>query len=454
MSCSWSIRWFLASPALLYHFKPLYQRYFLALPKNPSTISYRHLTLPPSPSHPLAAAAIPPIPLILHIYLTVAKMGSTQAILSILILILVIARNHFPGRLLALLHRQGNLLTHPLPAFPLIHIPPSRPPRPPALNYSPLGRLAPETIQLIASFLPPSAAASFASTCLAIRLMTGTQYLALLCASPAELLMLLEYITVDLPLDPITEVPPRLLCLYCARLVPYMHLCTASPTPLCQQAYAQFWPYVPPNFRHQIFHTAMTMCRHGRSPWALLGNLKPRSTTTTRYDGGITSQTAWEYRIIHGSPYQRTRVSMILPREDANYNPTVQPCPHYASYHKAMGRKALEVQDLVRQTPKLRACSDMVSCRHCRTVLRVGCRKFRGLGLGLFVTWWMDVGDGGWIMGRKQGLGWKDVRYTRKWAMNYFEHMCSTQRYFDFEGMDSLKDRRELLATARGVLKG
>ncbi|OBT86319.1 hypothetical protein VE02_07423 [Pseudogymnoascus sp. 03VT05] len=165
------------------------------------------------------------------------------------------------------------------------------------------------------------------------------------------------------------------------------------------------------------------MCRYGRSPWALLNNLKPRTTTTTPHDGGITSQSTWEYPFIHNSLYQRTRVSMILPRSDDNYTPTVQPCPHHASYHAALGRRAIEVQEQVRQSPKLRACSDIVSCRHCRTVLRVGCRKFRGLGMGLFVTWWLDLGGAG-------------------------------QPYFDFEGMDSLKDRRELLATARGVLKG
>ncbi|OBT92712.1 hypothetical protein VE01_09711 [Pseudogymnoascus verrucosus] len=403
-------------------------------------------------------------------------MGSAQAVLSVLILLLVIVRNHFPGRLFALLHRHRNLLTHPrLPAFihryphlqappphqpriePLVAIP-QPPPRPPSLGHSPLGRLAPETIQLIAFFLPPSAAASFASTCLSIRLMTGTEYLASLRASPTELLSLLKYTAIDQPLDPITAVPPRLLCLYCNRLVPYMTLCSASPTPPCLEAYAQYHPYVPPTFRHQIFHTAMTLDQHDLCPYALLRNLKPCSTATTTYDGGITSQSAWEYRIVAGSLYQRTRVSMILPRDDGNYNPTVHPCPHSASYQNAMARKAAEVQEQVRQFPKLRAISDMVSCRRCRTVLRVGCRKFRGLGMGLFVTWWMDVGfaNGRWEMGsgKREWTGWKDVWYTRKWAMDRFEHGCSSQRYFDFEGMDSLKDRRELLAAARSVLKG
>ncbi|OBT86320.1 hypothetical protein VE02_07422 [Pseudogymnoascus sp. 03VT05] len=189
-------------------------------------------------------------------------MGYTQVIISILILLLVTARTFFPGRLpalfLALLHRHRNLLAHPrLPAFirrhprlhalphhdPLLETPIHIPePRPPALELSPLVSLAPETIQLIASFLPPSAAASFASTCLSIRLMTGTQYLSDLRISPAELHKLLEYITVDQPLDAITLVPPCLICLHCARLVPYPPLCTTPPTPLCHQAYYTHLP--------------------------------------------------------------------------------------------------------------------------------------------------------------------------------------------------------------------
>ncbi|KFY19963.1 hypothetical protein V491_04085 [Pseudogymnoascus sp. VKM F-3775] len=177
--------------------------------------------------------------------------------------------------------------------------------------------------------------------------------------------------------------------------------------------------------------------------------MKPRSKTTTCHDGGITSQTAWAYRIIEGSLYQRTRVTMILPRSDDNYALKVQPCPHYASYQASMDREAISMQGLTRDRPGFRACSEMVSCRRCRTVLLVGCRKFRGLGLGLFVTWWTDLGDGRWVLGKREGLGWKDVKYTRKWAMNYFEHYCSSQRYFDFDGMDTQRDRKELLAMAR-----
>lgn len=107
------------------------------------------------------------------------------------------------------------------------------------------------------------------------------------------------------------------------------------------------------------------------------------------------------------------------------------------------------MQDEARDRSGMRACSEMVSCQKCRTVLRVGCRKFRGLGLGLFVTWWVDLGDACWVVRRREGEGWKDVKYSRKWLTDYFDSLCHSQRYFDFEGMDTRADRKELLAIAR-----
>lgn len=395
-------------------------------------------------------------------------MGYIQAVFFVMILCLVITRILFPGQISAFLRRQSPLITHPhihafiyrhsrllayilsnLGLFPLI--PPSRPP---SLDSSPLSRLAPEIIQQISSFLPASSAASFASTCLPIRLITGTQYMSTLRTSSSERIALLEFLAADLPLEPNTTVPPRLLCLYCKRLVASTNPCITGATRACTEARDLITPYVSSIFSLQVFHTAMAQHRHGRSPYALLSTLKPPTTTMVRHGTGVTIQKAWEYRILYDSLFQRKRVSMVLPRSeyDCNYVLKVQPCAHYASYQELMDEHAAHMQDTVRGRAGVRACSDLIMCRQCRTALRVGARRFRGLGLGLFVTSWRDLGDGRPVGGNGVA-GWKDVVYSVSAALILFENMCHGQRYFDFEGLDTVKDRKELLATARSVVK-
>ncbi|OBT75058.1 hypothetical protein VF21_06516 [Pseudogymnoascus sp. 05NY08] len=394
-------------------------------------------------------------------------MGYTQAIFAVMLLAIAITRNRLHVQLFTLLYHQAPFPTHPrLLTFirrhpslhallrrnprllSLIHI---SPPRPPSLDSSPFGRLAPEITQHIASFLSPSASASFASTCLAIRLITGTQYLAPLNACPIEKTTLLELLALDLNADSTTTPPSHLLCLYCHRLVPYPALCGPTATPYCKENSTNCQPYVPSSFRPQLLHTAMMMHRRGHNPYPIISNMPPRSTTTLRLDNGVTRQELWKYCIIQGSLYQRVRWTFILPRCETNYTLQAQPCPHYATYQACMDREALHMQDLARGRSGMRAYSEMVSCQHCRTVLRVGCRKFRGLGLGLFVTWWADLGDGQWVAGEIKGSEWKDVKYSSKWLTNYFDSLCYSQRYFDFEGIDTRADRKELFVIARGM---
>ncbi|KAL5350495.1 hypothetical protein ACLOAV_004064 [Pseudogymnoascus australis] len=190
----------------------------------------------------------------------------------------------------------------------------------------------------------------------------------------------------------------------------------------------------------------MAIHRRGHDPYPLIATLLPRSltTTTSLHDGGITAQAAQEYRIIQGSLHQRTRVTIVLPRSENNCTVNIQPCIHYLTYQARMNRVAMAMQAHARDRYGVQAVtSEMLSCQKCRTVLRIGCRKFRGLGLGLFVTWWIDMGDGEWA-GNK-GVGWKDVKYSRKWLMDYFDSLCHGQRYFDFDGIDTYADRKELV---------
>jgi hypothetical protein len=194
----------------------------------------------------------------------------------------------------------------------------------------------------------------------------------------------------------------------------------------------------------------MIMYRHGHSPDPLISSIMSQYRNTTRLPNGTIRQEAWEYRFISDSLYQRARWTFILPRSDHNYTMQAQPCSHFETYKARMDREVVAMQVLARSKSGVRAVySEMVSCNHCRAVLRVGCRKFRGLGLGLFVTWWVNLGHAYSAVGEKEGRRWKDVKYSRQWLMDYFDSLCHGERYFDFEGLDTRKDRRELLAAAR-----
>ena len=100
-----------------------------------------------------------------------------------------------------------------------------------------------------------------------------------------------------------------------------------------------------------------------------------------------------------------------------------------------------------------RSQSKFYQCRTCRTVVAVGARKFRGRGIGLFVTWWRDLGDGRagdekWASLARpalttQSAEGKKATYSIMAVVNAFEG--GNTDYFDFDGLLSPADRKELL---------
>jgi len=104
-----------------------------------------------------------------------------------------------------------------------------------------------------------------------------------------------------------------------------------------------------------------------------------------------------------------------------------------------------------------RSWSRLMRCPYCRTVVRLGARKFRDRGLGLFIAWWRDLGDGRagdekWadqLRLTAQPGEWKVISYDALAIINAFDkyNMC----YFDFDGVERRADRRELfrLSTLR-----
>jgi hypothetical protein len=322
------------------------------------------------------------------------------------------------------------------------------------LNLSPVTLLPIEIIQHIASFLSPCAAASFASTCLCIRYATGTQYLRSLRASRTEMFKLLELLVADAPNDPATDLPSRLLCVHCARIVPLYVGCGISATPACRETWDISRRYIESSFLPPLFFTAMAMHRHGRPYNTLLADshFTPPTSTSYHRSNGVTSQYNARYHIATtGSLLLRRQIICILPhREGRTYRLHSIFCRHVGGQSNRISDAVALVQTEARSGIR-RSLSKFYQCIDCHTVVRLGARKFRGRGIGLFVTWWGDLGNGRagdekWanIARPTENIhGGGRVKYRCMDIINAFEG--GNTDYVDFDGLSSRADRKELL---------
>ncbi|KFY51941.1 hypothetical protein V496_08724 [Pseudogymnoascus sp. VKM F-4515 (FW-2607)] len=326
------------------------------------------------------------------------------------------------------------------------------PPPPRSAGFSPFTLLPSEIIQHIASyFTAPSDAASFASTCLCIRLATGTEYLSALHASPTERLRLLELLLADAPNDPIANVPSRLLCVHCARLVPIYIGCGASATEACSKSWVST-ECIGSSFLLPLFHTIMAMHRHGRPYDAMLDRLTPPTSTNYNGETGVSSQHTVRYQIsAEGFLFQRTQATYIFPPHyDRSTFAFKFFCDHIGGHTGNIPATVALVLDKVCSGSHSWQ-SDFHWCLTCQTVLLIGARKFRGRGIGLMVTWWRDLGNG--LPGDEK---WADIireydptKSKKKTANNFMYIVEAFERYntedLGFDGLSTLADRKELL---------
>ncbi|KFY00121.1 hypothetical protein V490_01466 [Pseudogymnoascus sp. VKM F-3557] len=329
-----------------------------------------------------------------------------------------------------------------------------QPPRPRNLNSSPFTQLPYEIIEHIASFLPSAAAASFASTCVCIRLATGTQYLSALRASPTERLALLELLLADTPNGPIHNIPSRLLCTHCVRLVPINVGCGPSAKPACRETWEISKNHIDSSFSPPFFHTIMAMHRHGHETDELLSRISPPTYTTYDSNTRVASQHRLRYKITdEGSLILRTQANYILPHPDVDgqtYPLSQLFCGHFGGHTSPMDKDVALVQTKVYEGNTW-SKSKFWSCPTCPTVAMVGARKFRGRGIGLFTTWWKDLGDG------RADQKWLNIAspvvpvppgQTKTAAYRYLDVVNGFEEgntdYFDFDGLVSPADRKEL----------
>lgn len=176
--------------------------------------------------------------------------------------------------------------------------------------------------------------------------------------------------------------------------------------------------------------------------------------TTYHRDNGITSQYSARYHIATtGSLLVRRQLTFILPHFcDGNTYPLHGLfCRHIGGQTCRRISGAVALVQTEARSGILRSLSKLYYCIDCHTVVRLGARKFRGRGIGLFVTWWGDLGDGRagdekWanIARPTENIhGGGRVKYSYMDIINAFGK--GNTDYVDFDGLLSPTDRKELL---------
>lgn len=107
-----------------------------------------------------------------------------------------------------------------------------------------------------------------------------------------------------------------------------------------------------------------------------------------------------------------------------------------------------------------RSRSRRFRCLYCRTGFSFGARRFRARGIGLFMSWWRDLGDGRsgpeeWselLRPSAPRSEWEEISYDANKILDVFEETMLHDHEFDFDGVDRA-DRKELFRLSPYLVK-
>jgi hypothetical protein len=273
-------------------------------------------------------------------------------------------------------------------------------PRPIALESSALSKLPPELIFHIVHFLPPDAASSFSLCCRPIYFTLGTQYLKALEENKQldryKFLTLLE-----------RELDNHVACYYCKKLHAikkakrYAAYATGRRRhlPLTVEDGSSY--YIHDRFSFTVFQMAMKVYRQGLDCSKLFKLLSYRTTTLVWHGPrGYVEQRMALARIVAGSLLMRQQLIFIIPPSRSipvPWVPYFTICPHFlfpAEDHIDRYREhtiQVEHWDASKDFPKWEG---MMQCRYCLTEFRIDFKKCGRHCTAMFVTRWMDLGEG------------------------------------------------------------
>jgi hypothetical protein len=269
-----------------------------------------------------------------------------------------------------------------------------------ALEASPLRKLPPELILHIASYLPPESAASLALSCHALHSCLGLQ-----CLQPlkkAECSVLNGFLRL---LD--RDLPGHLLCPHCnkfhsmssaeAHLPSRRTSLTSKPSLACWKADSGTDVKMATHFEFSstIFRMAMKAHRQGHDTANLINLLSYGTMNFVR--SGFIEQCSATVRIQDGSLLVREQRVFMIPSSQKlplPWHGGIDICPHI-QFATMLGLYKYGIQ--IPHSDAIEGYENrqgIIYCEHCYTEFRVDFKGYGRAGNAMFVTRWMDIGEG------------------------------------------------------------
>jgi hypothetical protein len=334
----------------------------------------------------------------------------------------------------------------------------SAPPRhrPNALEFSALSNLPMEIILQISRLLPPESAASFSICCRPLYFALGTQYLEDL--RPMEgstgmhrerLLKLLEGDLLD-----------HIICDFCKKL----HAINKAHRHLHSNSdyfnHLKCWKvdyesmtslYIHEEFSSTVFEMTMKRYRQGSEYSDLLDLLSLK--TTTHYGLGYMEQRTAAAKLIDGGLVVREQKTFMIPATQPipfPWDASFAICPHISFFTiKDLNRylRDIRVSDWKTQKGYLTRAR-VVRCRYCRSEYQIDFKQFGIRGNAMYVTKWLDLGQGPLEyncrshLSNSDGLPWRQIKFDSGSICAAFE---GTRQFdFDSDAIINSKERKKL----------
>lgn len=247
---------------------------------------------------------------------------------------------------------------------------------------SALSKLPPELVLCISGFLLPESVLSFSLCCQRVHFIIRAPYLEALKENNEtsdhryKFLKLLEQ-----------DLPDHILCYYCKKL----HTISKA------RQYVSCLPYmknrdnflagfyIHPRFSFVIFQMTMKRHRQGLDPSSLLNFLS--FTTITLFEKDYTEQYSTSIRIIADSLLFRQQQIFMIPSTQPCLLPKdLKVCPHI--------RLCTRRTESTLTSKVYRVGEGGMQCKYCMTEFRIDYRMYEDQGTAMFITKWMDLGQG------------------------------------------------------------
>lgn len=333
--------------------------------------------------------------------------------------------------------------------------------RPIAFQFSSIGKLPNELILQIASYLTIQSATSLSISCYRFYNCLNKEHIAALNQADRSIqenfLVLLE-----------RDLPTHILCPHCNKLHPISnpskHLPSQRPSQaasLIKKPWLECWKAdlrngvrmgIHAEFSSTLFRMAMKFHRQGRDTGQLLYFLSYDPITKNR--GGFVEQCRATAQINDNSLLVREQRVFMVPssqRIPVPWHGGIHICAHMhfptiLSLHMYGVVRIPQANEL--ETFKNRR--GLVCCKHCYTEFRVDFKSYGKSGNAMFITSWMDLGEGQDLNDMKftcrrvslKEETWTKVKFQAGSICAAFEQKAASD--FEFDSLLSTREEQSL----------